>query len=447
MKHFDVIVIGAGAAGLLAASKAAESGASTLLLEKNNKPGVKILISGGTRCNITHATDYKGIIAAFGKNGKFLHSAVAALGPEAVIELVERNGVPTKVEDTGKVFPKSNRAIDVRDAFVRILQASGAELSLGDSVEAVRYNPPIRFPKSNAGSDVDHSSAHNPSFDSARFEVVTSRRKRTARRLIVTTGGQSYPGCGTTGDGYVWAQELGHKIIPPDPALVPLTTRSAWVPTLQGLTLPDVFVRVHDPAMGPHNKKNALAARRSSLLFTHFGLSGPAAMDVSRVVSQHIESKSLKLVCDFLPNQTEQELDATFDRAFREAGKRTLQNILATILPRRLAETILELANIQPDRRVAEVSKKERRQIISQIKSSEIALLGTQGFKKAEVTAGGVALDEIDSRTMESRIVPGLYFAGEIINLDGPIGGFNFQAAFSTGWLAGVSAGNSIASE
>ena len=413
---FNVIVVGAGAAGMVAAAKAAEAGSSTLLLEKNNKAGVKILISGGTRCNITHATDRRGIIKAFGKGGKFLHSALAALSPDDVVSLIQRNGVPTKIEDTGKIFPVSNSAVDVRDAFLRIQRSSGAKLWLGTAVE--------RIAKVDSG-----------------FLVSTPQRQVTAKRVIITTGGQSYPGCGTTGDGYGWASAFGHSIVTPNPALVPLTTRSPWVPTLQGLTLPDVTVRIHDPANGPPNKKNALAERRSSLLFTHFGLSGPAAMDVSRAVSQHNDPKSLQMLCDFLPDQSEQELMASLDARIRETGKRNVHGILAKIVPRRLAETVLQLSDTPPDRRAAELSKRERQQIVEYLKRATVLLLDTLGFKKAEVTAGGVSLDEVDSRTMESKIVPGLYFAGEILNLDGPIGGYNFQAAFSTGWLAGVSAG------
>ncbi len=408
--EYDVLVIGAGAAGMLAASASAGEGARTLLLEKNRKAGVKILMSGGTRCNITHATDKRGIIDAFGSQGHFLHSALAALSPEDVVRMVEQNGVATKVEPTGKVFPQSDRAVDVRDAFLNIVRAANVTVRLGESVTSVERA---------AGG----------------FSVVSSSSTFVARRVIITTGGRSYPECGTTGEGYAWAREFGHTIVPPKPALVPLTTQPPWIPTLQGLTIPDVHVRVHVADLAI-SKRNALAERRSSLLFTHFGVSGPAAMDVSFAVAKQTDPKSLQLTCDFLPSLSESQLQADLETALRTNRKRSIQGILTSFAPRRLVESML-LEDIPNDRRGAEVSKRDRRQIVDRLKRAAIPLLGTLGFRKAEVTTGGVELGEVDSHTMESKLVPGLYFAGEVLDLDGPIGGYNFQAAFSTGWLAG----------
>jgi predicted Rossmann fold flavoprotein len=372
-------------------------------------------MSGGTRCNITHATDRRGIIDAFGRQGRFLHSALAVLGPEEVVRLIEDEGVATKVEETGKVFPVSDSAVDVRDALLRIFQRSGAQMQLGESVANVERN-------------------------ADEFMITTESQKFRSARVIITTGGKSYPGCGTTGDGYVWASALGHTIVEPKPALVPLTTRAAWVPSLKGLTIPDVLVEIRAATdSNSRGKWPVLAQRRSSLLFTHFGLSGPAAMDVSHAVSRHEDPRSLELICDFLPHTSPAELERAFTAELQHAGKRQLPGIVSRFVPRRLAETILELNSIPPNRRAAEVTKTERLAILQQIKRTTIPLLETLGFEKAEVTAGGVRLDEIDSRTMESKLVPGLYFAGEILDLDGPIGGYNFQAAFSTGWLAGLS--------
>jgi len=212
---YDVIVIGAGAAGLVAAAEAASRGRRTLLLEKNRRPGVKILMSGGTRCNLTHATDKWGIIRAYGDQGNFLHSALAALSPADLVKLIEDEGVPTKVEETGKIFPVSNRATDVLDALLRRLNRSGAQLGLEESVTQI-------------GSADDG------------FRVITARRELTAGKLLVTVGGQSYPGSGTTGDGYAWAAAFGHTVVPPRPALVPLVCETVWVRALSGLTIPDV---------------------------------------------------------------------------------------------------------------------------------------------------------------------------------------------------------------
>lgn len=410
---WDLIVVGAGAAGLLAAARAAERGLTTLLLEKNRKPGVKILISGGTRCNLTHATDARGICDAFGPSGRFLRSALAALGPQQLVDLIEAEGVATKIEPTGKIFPVSNKATDVLGALVRRLERSGSTLALDE--------PAICVERGDGG-----------------FRVQTPRRSLHARKLLITTGGQSYPGCGTTGDGYAWLRALSHTIAAPRPALVPITTDVPWLRALQGITVPDVEVRVRAPDVDGA----VLARRRGSLLVAHFGLSGPVVLDVSRVVSGYGNPRRLELACDFLPNASEEELDATLRRACADEGKKqvvALATLCCGSLPRRLVETFVELAELPADRRAAELGKADRRRLVHAMKRLTIPVTGTLGFKKAEVTAGGVVLDEVDSRTMQSKIVPCLYLAGEILDVDGPIGGYNFQAAFSTGWLAAES--------
>jgi predicted Rossmann fold flavoprotein len=405
---WDVVVIGAGAAGLLAAARAAERGRRVLLLEKNRKPGVKILMSGGTRCNLTHATDKRGIIEAFGTQGRFLHSALAALGPSDLVDLFEAEGVATKVEPTGKIFPASDKATDVLEALKRRLARSGAQLALEEGVVELTQ-------------------------DGDTFTLRTSLRKLQATKVVITVGGQSYPGSGTTGDGYAWARSFGHTIIPPRPALVPLTSGAAWVKSLRGVTIPDVRVRLQE-----RGASKTLAERRGSFLFTHFGVSGPAPMDVSREAANRAPNE-LQLVCDFLPDIGAEGLSNQLQAEAAAAGKKQIVATVAQWLPRRLAEALLEQSGLPADRRGAELSKAERLAIVQSIKSIAIPIEGTLGFKKAEVTAGGVALDEVDSRTMQSKLVRGLYFAGEILDLDGPIGGYNFQAAFSTGWLAGES--------
>lgn len=402
----QVVVIGAGAAGLLAATRAAERGRPTVLLEKNRKPGVKILMSGGTRCNLTQATDRRGIVEAFGPPGKFLHSALAALGPDELVKLFHAEGVATKVEATGKVFPESNRAVDVLEALKRMLRQSGARLQLEIPVFGIE-----------------------PS-DQA-FQVQTPQGPIAAEKVILTTGGQSYPGCGTTGDGYAWAKRLGHKIVPPRPALVPLLTEETWVRELQGVTIPDVAVGVFQ---GDPNSGKPVAKRRGSLLFTHFGLSGPVVMDVSRAVTARPDADDWFLRCDFLPATEEQSLRESFT-----VNKQLASTVVTQWLPKRLVEALFALAAVSWDQRCAELSKKSLARLVQVLKHNAIRITGSQGFKKAEVTAGGVDLREVDSKTMQSKLCPGLYLAGEVLDLDGPIGGYNFQAAFSTGWLAGES--------
>ena len=405
---WDVVVVGAGAAGLLAAIRAAEQGRRTLLLEKNRRPGVKILMSGGTRCNLTHATDNRGIVAAFGPPGRFLHSALAALSVEQTIDLFEAEGVPTKVEATGKVFPVSNKAADVLAALLRRLGRSGATLALQEPLRDLAWNP-------------------------GGFSLTTPQRVLAARRLVLTSGGQSYPGSGTTGDGYGFAARFGHTIVPPRPALVPITVAAPWVADLRGITLPDVAVRVR-------NGDQTLASRRGSLLFAHFGLSGPVVLDLSRTVSGQPRPASLSLEMDLVPALNEAALDEHLRREALASGKKQLAATLPAEVPRRLGETLLAVAGLPPDRRAAALSRVERTRLVTCVKRLLVPVTGTLGFGKAEVTAGGVALDEVDSRSLRSKRLPDLFIAGEVLDLDGPIGGYNFQAAFSTGWLAGAAA-------
>jgi predicted Rossmann fold flavoprotein len=411
LDSYDVIVVGAGAAGLVAAPEAAARGLRTLLIEKNRRPGVKILMSGGTRCNLTHATDKWGIIKAYCEQGNFLHSSLAALSPADLVKLIEDEGVPTKVEEPGKIFPVSNRATDVLEALVRRLNRSGAELTVDEPLQWIEMSE-----------------------NQSGFCLKTRGRALEARKIIVTVGGQSYPGSGTTGDGYSWAAALGHTIVPPRPALVPLTTDVAWVRELSGVTVHDVVIQL---LASSHSKP--IDRRRGSLLFTHFGLSGPAIMDISGSFTALAGNVQARLICDFLPDVPQQQLEEEFRRAAASDGKRLIAGAFAERLPRRLVEALLAVAAIGMETRAAEFSKDERTALIRAIKSAEIPITGTRGFAKAEVTAGGVALAEVDSRTMESKLVPGLYLAGEILDLDGPIGGYNFQAAFSTGVLAGRS--------
>lgn len=420
--EFEAVVVGAGAAGLMAAADLASRGIRTLLLEKNCKPGVKILISGGTRCNLTHDCDERGIIAAFGSAGSFLHSPLAALGPRELVQLFNDEGVPTYVEPgTGKIFPMSNRAVDVVEALVRRLHRSGATLALDE--------PALEIRPGNDG-----------------FEIVTPRRTIRCGKLLITTGGKSYAGCGTTGDGYRWLTEMGHTIRPLRPALVPLTSDDAWVQSLTGIALRDVVVRVVDPeamTSAPPRRRGlppgVRIERRGALLFTHHGFSGPAALDVSRAVTGFADPTKLRLHIDCLPDLSVTALDERLKAAAVSDGKRQLIGTLDDLLPRRVLEWLFEQAHVPIERRTAELSKTERAAIVQALKRCETTVTGSRGFAKAEVTAGGVVLDEVDSRTMQSKLVPNLFLAGEILDLDGYIGGYNFQAAFSTGRLAAMS--------
>jgi len=414
-------VIGAGAAGLVAAARAAEAGAPrVLLLEKNNKTGTKILMSGGTRCNITQNCDSGQIMEAFGKSGRFLRQALAQLSPQDTVAMFHRLGVATKVEATGKVFPQSDRAVEVRDALLRDAIRCGVQIQTAAGVSSLQAGP-------------------------AGFEIFTTSGMVTATRVIVTTGGKSWPACGTTGDGYGWLEQLGHTLAATRPSLVPLVGGGDWSRELSGLTLPEVSLSVWQRAGQGAGKrpKKPIVSRSGGFLFTHFGFSGPTAMDVSRQLTVPGGFEQRVLRADFLPEWTSASLTDWLAEAKRQHGGQTAATVLARLVPKRLAAAVTAFATDDPavaTQPLAELKRDVLQGLVEALKGADLAVRGSRGFEKAEVTAGGVRLAEVDPRTMQSRLVPGLYIAGEILDLDGWIGGYNFQSAFSTGHMAGRAA-------
>lgn len=410
-----MVVIGAGAAGLMAAAEAALAGASVVLLEKNGKTGVKILMSGGTRCNITQDTDARGIVKAFGRAGRFLQKSVGAFGPDQVVKLFNDAGVGTKVESTGKIFPTSDRAVHVRDALHARAVEAGVHLHLRSGVLAVA--------KQDDG-----------------WAVRTEDAELACDRVIVTAGGKSWPGCGTTGDAYAWLHGLGHTIVKTRPALVPLVGGYGWSHALSGLTLDDCVASVYESTQWKSKsvaKRKPLVQRRSSWLFTHFGFSGPAAMDVSGTLTGAGGYENAVLSVDFVPGLSADEIQsACTNRA--GGGKRSVATVVNNWLPSRLAESIVAANDCNAS--IAELPGAKLQALIAGLKRSVFPVQGTKGFAKAEVTAGGVKLSEVNPRTMESKLCPGLFIAGEVLDVDGWIGGYNFQAAFSTGRAAGLAA-------
>lgn len=428
-ERWDVIVLGGGAAGLVAAIRAAEDGARVLVLEKNRRAGVKILVSGGTRCNLTNARGLRSlrgvtgpidpgydprqargaraILEAFGPQGAFLGPALRALSVESSVALFEAEGVATKIEANGKVFPASDRAVDVLEALLKRLRRSGAELQCDTPVGGIAE-------------------------EEGGLAVRAGDATHRAPSVILAVGGQSYPGCGTTGDGYALARSLGHTIVEPRPALVPLRVAEGWVNDLGGVTLPDVTAAVVD-ASGAVRQE-----RREAVLFAHFGLTGPAILDVSRAVARSA-GEALSLRLDLVPELRAEAVDQAIQEQSR-TGRRQAANLLPRTIPHRLAEGVVRAAGVALERVGPDLTRAERRALVGACKGLTIPITGTLGFAKAEVTSGGVVLDEVDPNTMASRRVPGLFFAGEVLDLDGLIGGYNFQAAWSTGWLAGQEA-------
>ena len=323
----------------------------------------------------------------------------------------------TKVESTGKVFPVSNRAIDVRDALAGYARESGVKILKSQPVQKI-------------GTLSDSETA-------PRFEIQTDSDTFHCRSVILTTGGRSYPGCGTTGDGYAWAKQLGHTLISTVPALTPVVSHTDWIRDLSGITLESSSITTKVPASG---KKKAQRIESGPVLFTHFGLSGPTVMNLSREVARHYEEnpgQHTELICDFVPQQSEANVQQTFADLRQTAGQRTVASVVNDWLPRRFSEALLEQCNLAQQTRCSEIPRTGLRSLIEALKRHRIVAHGTMGYQKAEVTAGGISLKEVDSRTMQSKVQPGLFLAGEILDVDGPIGGYNFQAAFSTGWLAG----------
>lgn len=422
-----IAIIGAGAAGMMAAAIAAQrlagagSDSQVIVLEKNRKTGVKILMSGGTRCNLTHDCGPEGIMEAFGRGGAFLRQALATLSPRDVVALFHSLGVATQIEATGKVFPASNRALDVRDALQGYAERSGAEIRLGCGVRAVRPTP-----------------------DTGRFQVVVDDETLDFDAVIVTVGGKSWPGCGTIGEGYAWMRELGHTVITPRPALVPLVGGEEWMHGLSGLTLDDVAASVWNvPPEGQKRPKKPALTRRGGFLFTHLGFSGPTAMDVSGVITAADSPADTRLTLDLAPDFSADQIERWFEDQRREGGGRKTLAATHRWLPKRLAEAVGEVTGTA-DCTLAELPRTKAKALVESIKNLTLPVSGTRGFDKAEVTAGGVSLKEVDPRTMQSRLIPGLFIAGEILDLDGWIGGYNFQSAFSTGYLAGEHAARHV---
>ncbi|MEI6587525.1 MAG: NAD(P)/FAD-dependent oxidoreductase [Candidatus Moraniibacteriota bacterium] len=409
-KKFDVAVIGGGPAGMLAAGQAAEQGAKVVLLEKNSALGKKLLLTGNGRCNITQINhDARGFVEKLGKNGKFLFSAFSVFGPKEVIEFFEEKNLPTKVEKNGRVFPISDDAIDVLSTLTKYLKDGGVEIITGAEVLGFEF-------AENKISDVK-----------LKDQIIL------ADKFILATGGKVYPATGSTGDGYAWAKELGHTIVAPMPALAPVKIKEDWVGDLQGLSLEAANI-----SLWQNEKKQA--SFQGELLFTHFGLSGPLIINASKEINALLQNGSVTIELELFPEFSVSELDKKLVLAFEENNRKDIKNYFRELLSRKMLDLILKLTEIDPDKKLNFLTKKERYKIVALLKSLKFTVSQVLGFEQAMITSGGVALKEIDPKTMHSKIIENLYFAGEILDLDGPTGGYNLQICWSTGFLAGTNA-------
>lgn len=414
----DLCIIGAGPAGLMAAIHAGRNHAQATILEANPTAGRKLLITGGGRCNFTHAGSpdqiaraFEGPPAAKGavRQERFLRHCLHEFSPDDVREFFRSRGLPETVEPDGCVFPAGNQAAEVRDVLV---------------AEAVRLGAHIQY----------QAKAIDVAATEGGFAIQTQSRRIAASRLILTTGGLSYPQTGSTGDGYRFAQQLGHAVIPPKAALVPLVVQEAWVRDLAGVALADVKIRT------ALDKRAVVVS--GNMLFTQRGIGGPAAQDLSRYLTDALfeTRRSIPIEIDVLAGLDELQADRHLQNQFQTQAKKTVSNVLSEFLPRQLALTLCLLAGCGRQTQAGQLPGEQRRQLVGTIKRLPLTVTGVESIAKATVTRGGVSLAQIDPRTMESKVRPGLFFAGEVIDLDGPCGGYNLQMCWSTGALAGRSA-------
>ena len=417
-----VIVVGGGPAGMFAAIAAAENGHQVVLLEKNEKLGKKLYITGKGRCNITNSSDMDVLFSSVMTNSKFLYSAFYAYDNQRVIDFFEKAGLPVKNERGNRIFPVSDHSSDVIAALNRTLKAKGVEIRLYAEVDHILYeeNP-----------DRDESGKKSPVFV-AKGVALKSGETLKADDVILATGGFSYKTTGSTGDGYRFAKEMGHTVTEICPSLVPFNTKEDYVKEMQGLSLRNVGVRIS------YGKK-LLYDEFGEMLFTHYGVSGPLILTASAKISRKYTKEALDMKIDLKPALTEEQLDKRVLKDFEEAKNKQFKNSIGKLFPTKMVPVMIELSGIDPEKMVNEVTKEERQNFVKLIKAFPVTLCGLRDFNEAIITRGGIKVGEVNPSTMESKRVKNLYFCGEVLDLDALTGGFNLQIAWSTGYLAGTS--------
>ena len=402
-----VIVVGAGAAGLMAAGRAAEKGHEVHLYEKNNRIGKKILITGKGRCNVTNDSDVEGLLDNIPGNPYFMYSAFYQLDSFGTQEFFKNLGLELKVERGKRVFPVSDRSLDVVLALEKYIKQNKVKLHLESPVDSILIED-----------------------GQAAGIRLKNGKEEKADGVIVCTGGLSYPGTGSTGDGYRFAKATGHHVTKLYPSLVPLKTAENWCHELMGLSLKNIEITIKN------NKGKKVYTDFGEMLFTHFGVSGPVILSASRHIILTIE-EGYKLYIDMKPAMDEKKLDARLLRDFEKFANKDFINSLDELLPQKLIPVIVELAEIDPRKKVNSITKEERKRLVGLLKALPLTITGVTGYNEAVVTCGGIETDEIDPSTMESKLVKNLHFAGEVLDVDAYTGGFNLQIAFSTGYTAG----------
>jgi predicted Rossmann fold flavoprotein len=403
-----IIVIGGGAAGMIAAGRAAQRGLDVHLYEKNDRLGKKILITGKGRCNITNDTDIEGMLSNIPGNPYFLYSAFYTLDSKGVQDFFAELGLQTKVERGNRVFPVSDKAADVVSALEKYLQKNRVHVHLSSPVEEILHED----------------------------GKVTGIRLKNGREVladgvILCTGGLSYPGTGSTGDGYKMAKAVGHTITKLYPSLVPLRVKEKWCSELMGLSLKNSAIVIRD------KKGKVIYKDFGEMLFTHFGVSGPMILSASRHLVKQLEKEEYTLWIDLKPAMEESQLDARVLRDFEKYANKAFKNALDDLLPQKIIPVIWELSGILPEKKVNSITKEERKKLVHLLKNLPLHILGVTGYHEAVVTSGGIDVDEVNPSTMESKRIENLHFAGELLDVDAYTGGFNLQIAFSTGFTAG----------
>lgn len=405
-----VVVIGGGAAGLMAAVIAGREGAKVTLLEKMNFVGKKMGITGKGRCNITNASDMSEFIKNTPGNGKFLYGAYERFTNEDLLQLLHDAGLETKVERGGRVFPASDSALDVRNTFMKLMKHYGVDVHLEEPVKKILVA------------------------DGVVTGVVTDKETYHANAVVIATGGKSYPATGSTGDGYILAAEVGHKITDIRPSLVPIVTEESWVKDLMGLSLRNVELSVV--------AKNKVQAKMfGEMMFTHFGITGPIVLSLSHTVGKLMRKKNIGVIgldINLKPALSPETLDKRLQKDFDLYSKKQLINGMKDLLPNRLIPLIIELSGIDHQKSINQISKEERQQLGYMLQHMPLTVKGLRPVEEAIVTAGGISLKEFNPKTMESKLVKGLYGAGEVLDIDAFTGGYNLQAAFSTGYVAAM---------
>ena len=407
--NFDICIIGAGPSGLMAAIEAGNSGARCMVLEKNSTAGRKLLCTGRGRCNVTHEGPIKKLVADYGSSGRFLRHSLHEFPPEYVCDLFAQNRLTMKVEKGGCVFPLTDRASDVKRVLLDMARRSGAEFIYGKGVQSI--------------------SKHTDG-----FFVDTEKVRIESKAVIIATGGLSWPETGSTGDGYEFARQFGHEIVEPKAALVPLIIEESWPNCLQGVGVKDVRITARINGKKIHAK--------GPMIFTGDGIGGPAVFDLSRLITRHFtdSSQPFGITIDLVPGISRQQLDEILLAKCAEHPKKEIAWILVGLVPRALGISLCGMVDPKQSLRTSQLSKDKRMELMSLLKTLPLKIRSTRPIKEAVITSGGVAADQMDRKTMQSKLCDGLFFAGEVIDVDGPCGGYNLQIAWSTGALAGRSA-------